>query len=277
MKNRIKLVALCGLLQLSAGHAEMLKCLVQKAPDMTGYFDSTDNKTRQKCLTTPIAVLTVTGEAIKNDVKPTRHEASSRVGLTASLNSESCGGSGGTVRVNGRIFHLTSAKVCGTYGIKGKGSITAGYIAGHVRLGSVDKHFRRKIAGYVNKTARKYGMDPAFIHAIISAESAYNPNARSHVGAMGLMQLMPFTAKRFGVRNAYDPYQNIDAGTRYLKLLYNEFGSFQLAAAGYNAGEGAVRKYHNNIPPYRETQKYVPKVMGYYRRYKKNKSLISLN
>ncbi|PID64974.1 MAG: hypothetical protein CR962_00525 [Gammaproteobacteria bacterium] len=119
-------------------------------------------------------------------------------------------------------------------------------------------------------------MEPEFIHAIISAESAYKPNATSHVGAMGLMQLMPFTAKRFGVSNAYNPHQNIEAGIKYLKLLYDEFGSLELAAAGYNAGEGSVRKYNRSIPPFRETLAYVPKVMAYYRQYKRNRSLIAL-
>lgn len=258
--------------------AEMMRCNVKKnSQTVTHFFDSDDAKSRKKCADTPKTVLTSTGKKIKSkymgsgSVYKTKK---SKVQLEPAVATSSCGGSGGTVKVNGKIFHLDPAALCKKYGSKGKGSITHG-LARHVKLRRVDANFRRKISAYVNKTAAKYGMEPEFIHAVISAESAYKPNATSHVGAMGLMQLMPFTAKRFGVSNAYNPHQNIDAGTRYLKLLYDEFGSLELAAAGYNAGEGAVRKYKRSIPPYKETRAYVPKVMAYYRRYKKNRSLIS--
>jgi conjugal transfer/type IV secretion protein DotA/TraY len=114
----------------------------------------------------------------------------------------------------------------------------------------------------INAAAAQYGVPASFIHAIISAESSYNIRATSPVGAMGLMQLMPATAARFGVTNAYDPQQNIHGGTQYLAFLLKKFnGDFRLAAAGYNAGEGAVDKY-GGIPPYKETQGYVVKVMN---------------
>ncbi len=282
LKIIIKTFIVCALAYAAVGHADMMKCVVKKSPqNITNYFESTDKRQRKKCLTKPVTVVTSSGEKIKKNYRQTASAYSTQKSqvqfepLTAAKDVKpmGCSGTGGTVKVNGRIFHLDPAALCKKYGARGKGSITAG--TKHVKLSRVNRNFRRKIAGYVNKTARKYGMDPAFIHAIISAESAYKPNATSHVGAMGLMQLMPFTAKRFGVRNAYDPYQNIDAGTRYLKLLYNEFGSLELAAAGYNAGEGAVRKYNRSIPPYRETRQYVPKVMAYYRRYQRNRSLIA--
>lgn len=255
--------------------ADMMKCKIKKKSQLvTNYFDSSNKKEREKCVTDATVVLAA-GQRIKKNYteaaksqKKTKHLAATK--------SAGCGGSGGTVKVNGKIFHLDPAALCKKYGGKGSGKITAGLgLSRHVKLARVDANFRKKISGYVNKTAKKYGMEPAFIHAIISAESAYKPNAKSHAGAMGLMQLMPFTAKRFGVTNAYDPYQNIDAGTRYLKILYDEFGTLELAAAGYNAGEGSVRKYKRSIPPYKETRAYVPKVMAYYKRYKKNYSLIS--
>lgn len=265
----------------ASAQADMMKCTIKKSPVVTNYFDSSDKKERKKCLTKPVTVVTSSGQKLKKHYKQsgsaytTQKSHAQFEPLTAAKDVKpmGCSGTGGTVKVNGRVFHLDPSALCKKYGANGKGSISGG--AKHVKLARVNRNFRRKIAGYVNRTARKHGMDPAFIHAIISAESAYKPNATSHVGAMGLMQLMPFTAKRFGVTNAYDPYQNIEAGTKYLKILYKEFGSLELAAAGYNAGEGAVRKYNRSIPPYKETRKYVPKVMAYYRRYKQNRSLIA--
>ena len=101
------------------------------------------------------------------------------------------------------------------------------------------------------------GIDPRFIHAVIWQESKYVQDARSHVGAQGLMQLMPATARRFGCKDPHDPAENIAAGTKYLSWLLKRFdGNVELALAGYNAGEGSVDKY-NGIPPYRETQNYV--------------------
>ena len=108
--------------------------------------------------------------------------------------------------------------------------------------------------------ARDYGVDEAVVRAIIHAESAFNPNALSRVGAQGLMQLMPATARRFGVSNAFDASQNIRGGVQYLAWLLKRFnGDVSLAAAGYNAGEGAVDKYRG-VPPYSETQRYVQRV-----------------
>ena len=112
----------------------------------------------------------------------------------------------------------------------------------------------------ITAAARDYGVDEAIVRAIIHAESAFNPNALSRVGAQGLMQLMPATARRFGVGNAFDAAQNIRGGVQYLAFLLKRFnGDLNLAAAGYNAGEGAVDKY-KGVPPYSETQRYVQRV-----------------
>ena len=108
--------------------------------------------------------------------------------------------------------------------------------------------------------SRDYGVDEAIVRAIIHAESSFNPMALSHAGAQGLMQLMPPTARRFGVSNSYDAAQNIRGGVQYLSWLLKRFnGNLTLAAAGYNAGEGAVDR-HGGVPPYKETQRYVERV-----------------
>lgn len=126
----------------------------------------------------------------------------------------------------------------------------------------------RPYIGYVNESAQKHGVDPALVAAIIEKESSWNPNATSHAGAMGLMQLMPGTAAGLGVTNAYDPQQNIDGGTRYIKAQLDRFGGkLNWALAAYNAGPERVEQY-NGIPPYAETQDYVKRVLEYYEKYK---------
>jgi soluble lytic murein transglycosylase-like protein len=140
-------------------------------------------------------------------------------------------------------------------------------------LASAIRHYdpkaRDRYAKHIQDAARINKLEPALIHAVISAESGYNPFARSPKGAAGLMQLMPATAKRYGVTNRLDPAQNIQGGSRYLRDLVRMFNNdLQLAVAAYNAGENAVVKYGNRIPPYSETMTYVPRVMSYYKKYR---------
>ena len=117
----------------------------------------------------------------------------------------------------------------------------------------------------VARAASKHQIDPKLLHAVIQAESAYNPNAVSSAGAVGLMQLMPDTARRYGVTDRRDAEQNVDGGTRYLKDLLGMFNSnMTLAVAGYNAGEGAVMKFNRQVPPYPETRNYVQQVLHLY-------------
>jgi soluble lytic murein transglycosylase-like protein len=118
----------------------------------------------------------------------------------------------------------------------------------------------------IRSASRRHGIEEALIRAVIHVESGFDPNAVSHKGATGLMQLMPATARRFGVRDARDPVQNIHGGTQYLRVLLDLFGGdLKLALAGYNAGEGAVLKYQRRVPPYQETREYVQLVLGRYR------------
>jgi soluble lytic murein transglycosylase-like protein len=116
---------------------------------------------------------------------------------------------------------------------------------------------REDIDRLIFEAGEREGVDPRFIHAVIWQESRYVADARSHAGAVGLMQLMPAAAERFGCENREDPASNIAAGTKYLKWLLKRFsGNVELALAGYNAGEGSVDKY-NGVPPYNETRNYV--------------------
>ncbi|HEX5731775.1 MAG TPA: lytic transglycosylase domain-containing protein [Blastocatellia bacterium] len=119
----------------------------------------------------------------------------------------------------------------------------------------------------VMKAAARHGVDPNLIFAVMRQESGFNPRARSYKGASGLMQLMPATARRFGVSNIYDPAENIEGGVRYLRFLLDMFnGDVELALAGYNAGEGAVIRHGYTVPRYRETQHYVKVISARYGR-----------
>ncbi|MDZ7753914.1 MAG: lytic transglycosylase domain-containing protein [Gammaproteobacteria bacterium] len=117
----------------------------------------------------------------------------------------------------------------------------------------------------VDAAARRHGLNQALIDAVITAESGYNPDALSSAGAMGLMQLMPDTARAFGVADPNDPAQNIEGATRYLRRLMDRYLNLELALAAYNAGETAVARFDNQVPPYPETRHYVRKVMGLFR------------
>ena len=118
---------------------------------------------------------------------------------------------------------------------------------------------------YIVESSKRYNIDPLLIYSQMHQESSFKVRATSNKGASGLMQLMPATARRFGVTSIYDPKQNIDAGIKYMRWLLDTFnGDVVLALAGYNAGEGAVMKYGYAVPPYRETQEYVRRISSRY-------------
>ena len=168
-------------------------------------------------------------------------------------------------RLNSKFKLIAKGVSCGKQHSCGKKS--------EKRRRSLSKYLlakQRQYSQLVNEVARKHDLKPALLHAVITVESAYNPKAVSHAGAIGMMQLMPATAKRFGVNDPYDPKQNIAGGTRYLRFLIKDFdGDLKLALAAYNAGEGAVKRYGNKIPPYKETRHYVRKVLRYYKKYRR--------
>ena len=132
---------------------------------------------------------------------------------------------------------------------------------------------QKKFDPTIRSVAKMYKLPYALLHAVITAESSYDPNAVSRAGAVGLMQLMPETAKHYGVSDRRNPKQNISGGSRYLRYLLKLFkNDLTLVLAAYNAGEGTVKKYGNKIPPYKETRNYVKKVLKYYKKYRSSMS-----
>ena len=143
-------------------------------------------------------------------------------------------------------YSATSSPLARTTNINWTGTLS-GFTTGNPTVDS-----------YILESGRRNSVDPLLLYAIMHQESTFKPRAMSNKGARGLMQLMPGTAVRFGVTSIWDPKQNIEGGTRYMRFLLDKFdGDVRLALAGYNAGEGAVMKYGYRVPPYNETQEYV--------------------
>lgn len=133
--------------------------------------------------------------------------------------------------------------------------------------GAVTSTGNPRIDALLHGAAARNGVDPRLLLAVMRQESSFNARAVSNKGARGLMQLMPATARRFGVQDIFDPAQNIEGGAQYLRFLLDTFGGdVELALAGYNAGENAVARYGNRVPPYRETQDYVRRISAHYQR-----------
>ncbi|HXH01773.1 MAG TPA: lytic transglycosylase domain-containing protein [Candidatus Competibacteraceae bacterium] len=128
---------------------------------------------------------------------------------------------------------------------------------------------RRRYTPHIERIARSQRIDPALIHAVISAESGYDTHAVSPKGAMGLMQILPETAAELGLADPFEPLANIEAGVRHLKRLMRRYPNIQIALAAYNAGEGAVERRTRTIPPYPETQRYVVRVLHFYMVYRR--------
>ncbi len=215
-----------------------------------------------------ISAGTIAGSPVAADVPPSRSVASKSPRSMAS-------NAGGPRRIHGQVYSYmkdgvrtyTSSRPNGVANVSSLRTIKYSYMetcyACGAKPGVSFSTVRLNTAAYqaeIAAAAREHGVDEAIVRAIIHAESAFNPNALSRVGAQGLMQLMPATARRFGVSDAFNAGQNIGGGVKYLAWLLKRFnGNLTLAAAGYNAGEGAVDKY-KGVPPYSETQRYVQRV-----------------
>jgi soluble lytic murein transglycosylase-like protein len=157
------------------------------------------------------------------------------------------------------LQHASAVAKSQTPGQSGVVTIPASILAGHHMTSG-----NAAIDAIVNEAASRYRVDPCLILSVMHMESGYNRNAVSPKGASGLMQLMPETAARFGVRNIFDARENVMAGANYLRWLLDRFGDVRLALAGYNAGEGSVALYGNRIPPFLETQNYVQVIYARY-------------
>jgi membrane-bound lytic murein transglycosylase B len=161
------------------------------------------------------------------------------------------------VRPRGRVFDVVRVNIDGCYACNTRSRVN--FDTTRLNLDAYDAE--------IAAAATEYGVDPALVRAVIHAESAFNKDALSRKGAQGLMQLMPGTADMYGVMDAFDPDQNIQAGTAHLAMLLQKYrGDITLATAAYNAGEGAVARY-GGVPPFAETRVYVERVATLHRRY----------
>lgn len=174
--------------------------------------------------------------------------------------------SSGSSSSRGTIFNSQKSLLDGRLSKQYQGSIKLkpSFVRGET-TGAIPSYrgsYKGEYLPIAKEMARKHGIPENLFLRLVQQESAWKPRARSHKGAIGLAQLMPGTARKLGV-NPHDPRQNLEGGARYLKRMYNKFGSWKLALAAYNAGPGAVEKY-NGIPPYKETKNYVRKILGSY-------------
>lgn len=161
--------------------------------------------------------------------------------------------------------YLTDKPMSGSYHLVKRYRLDPHAVRGNSDTLAAMQRRRQALEPLINSAARAHKLKPELVHAVVRAESAYQARAVSSKGARGLMQLMPATAKQLGVRDAFDPRQNLQGGSKYLSKLLQIFDNdMRLALAAYNAGENAVARYGNEIPPFPETQQYVRKVLKFY-------------
>ena len=182
--------------------------------------------------------------------------------------SQKAAGANNLVQKTAQVRPVTPTRMSVTEGLADREMVQPTYNSLRFGSNSQMKGFTTGdalIDSFIVDSSRRYAIDPLLIYSQMHQESSFKLRATSYKGASGLMQLMPATARRLGVTNIYDPKQNIDGGVKYMRMLLDMFGGdVNLALAGYNAGEGAVMKYGNQIPPYNETQEYVRRISARY-------------
>jgi|GEM_PF-6756552 len=204
-------------------------------------------------------------QGIKDNAKKVMSEALAFRRTSLKNNGE--GGFAERVKAYGSIKHAAGGEGISKGRLAAQSARISSYARSRLYPKLITKVQALRLATYapiIQHASRTFGVPVELICAVILQESGGNPKAVSHCGARGLMQLMPATARRLGVSNPHDPFQNIMGGTKYLRELLNRFGgNIALAIAGYNAGEGNVEKYGMRIPPFAETRAYVPNVLKY--------------